>query len=138
MAIVKHRPFCRRGHSIDLVGRTPAGNCRECSKQKTLEWKFRQTKDKLSLRRRVGMLKRNYGITLQGWDRLFAEQVGRCALCDRHQSELSFILCVDHYHITGKVRGLLCLACNGAFGYFEKIGTRERMTAYLAKHQENL
>jgi hypothetical protein len=138
MAIVKHLPFCRRGHSITLVGRTPAGNCRECSKQKTLEWKFRQPKDKLSLRRRANALRLTYGLTLEDWDRLFAAQGGRCALCNRHQSELSFVLCVDHDHITGKVRGLLCRACNGALGYFEKIGAREKMHEYLAKYKETL
>jgi hypothetical protein len=40
------------------------------------------------------------------------EQEGKCAICQRHQNELTRTLCVDHDHKTNKVRALLCITCN--------------------------
>jgi hypothetical protein len=135
---VKHKPFCRKGHSFELVGRTPSGNCRECAKQKSLEWISRQPKDKERMRRFTSRLKSYYGITIKDWDNLFNAQEGKCAICARHQSALPYVLGVDHNHTTGKVRGLLCRACNGVLGYLEKEAIRKRMDAYLDKHKESI
>jgi len=49
---------------------------------------------------------------------LFNEQQGCCAICGKHQSELKKALGVDHNHITGQVRGLLCGICNRGLGNF--------------------
>lgn len=40
-------------------------------------------------------------------------QAGRCLICDRVPGEN---LCIDHDHATGRIRGLLCKACNLAIG----------------------
>ncbi len=53
-----------------------------------------------------------YGLNAVEYNRLFAIQSGRCAICGKHQSELKRRLDVDHDHETGKVRGLLCNYCN--------------------------
>ena len=59
---------------------------------------------------------RKYGITLADYDRMFAEQGGRCAICDReHDGGKRFD--VDHDHETGDVRGLLCTNCNRMIGH---------------------
>ena len=39
--------------------------------------------------------------------------------------------CVDHDHVTGAVRGWLCLPCNGALHYVERPGWWAAATAYL-------
>jgi hypothetical protein len=64
-------------------------------------------------------LKNSYGITTDEYNLLFNKQSGKCAICDRHQSELKQSLCVDHNHKTGKVRGLLCDSCNKGIGCFQ-------------------
>ena len=64
-------------------------------------------------------LQRHYGITLDDYNRMFAEQNGCCAICSIHQSELKKAFAVDHCHTTGKVRGLLCFKCNTALGLFK-------------------
>ncbi len=61
---------------------------------------------------------KQYGISPEEWGKMFEFQGGRCAICGIHQSELSRALAVDHDHVTGKVRGLLCLRCNVGMGHF--------------------
>ena len=64
-------------------------------------------------------LERKFGITIQGYDDMYIQQGGRCAICGAHQSELRKRFCVDHCHSSGKVRGLLCDRCNTSIGKFE-------------------
>jgi len=63
---------------------------------------------------RTAQLKRRYGISPAEYDALLAKQGGACAICRRRAKGR---LCVDHCHVTGMVRGLLCNECNGALGY---------------------
>lgn len=60
-------------------------------------------------------LRTEYGITLVQYERLFEKQSGGCAICGRNQKRL----CVDHDHISGRVRGLLCNSCNNGLGRFK-------------------
>src|SRR6266851_2205326 len=60
--------------------------------------------------RRVRVLKR-YGISEEEYERLLRLQNGVCAICKEKPEGW---LCVDHCHLTGKVRGLLCKNCNSA------------------------
>lgn len=71
----------------------------------------RQTK---AMKQRIYTLARNYGITVEEYEQKFAEQNGLCAICDQPQPER--LLAVDHDHITGQVRGLLCSKCNLMIG----------------------
>ena len=69
-------------------------------------------------RQRDWNLRKLYGITLAEFEAMLAAQGGRCATCSaaatsdaRHST-----LHVDHDHVTGRVRGLLCSGCNHALG----------------------
>lgn len=63
---------------------------------------------------------------------MFDKQGGCCAICGTHQSELINKLCIDHNHITGAVRGLLCSKCNSALGYVnEDIKILKSVIEYL-------
>ena len=64
-------------------------------------------------------LQNSYGISIEEYEIMFEKQGGRCAICGKHQSELTKRLFVDHSHETGKVRSLLCTNCNFGIGYFK-------------------
>jgi hypothetical protein len=65
-------------------------------------------------RTRLSKLKR-YGITEADYNQMFVNQNGTCAICKQLQNN-GENLYIDHCHITGKVRGLLCNNCNLAIG----------------------
>lgn len=73
-----------------------------------------------------------YGITFEMYNQLFDKQKGKCAICKKHQLSLNKSLCVDHCHITGKVRGLLCNTCNIGLGKFnDDLDILQKAMSYL-------
>lgn len=78
-------------------------------------------------------LRTKYGIGVADYERMLAGQGGRCATCprtpaDEHRGRLA----VDHDHVTGAVRGLLCANCNRAIGLAADDPARlRRMADYL-------
>lgn len=85
---------------------------------------------KIKTRNRKNFLKRKYGISLEKYDKMLADQNGSCKLCFRKQGERK--LHIDHCHETGIVRGLLCHQCNWYLGTIEAdFGIIERIKNYL-------
>jgi hypothetical protein len=79
-----------------------------------------------------------YGLTQREWNALVRKQRDRCAICKTStpggRGERWHI---DHDHMTGKVRGLLCHRCNMGVGFFlddpEIIKAAAR---YVIKHRQ--
>ena len=72
-----------------------------------------------------------YGISIEKWQEMANEQAGACAICGITPSDVRD-LCVDHCHVTGAVRGLLCHSCNNGLGRFKDDADRLlAATAYL-------
>jgi hypothetical protein len=57
-------------------------------------------------------LNRIYGITVEQYDSLLEKQNQCCAVCRKPAEGFKTNLAVDHNHITGEIRGLLCTHCN--------------------------
>jgi hypothetical protein len=77
-------------------------------------------------------LKRTYGITLEQYNELLERQGGKCPVCLRHESEFPRKLAVDHNHITGEIRGLLCSYCNHRLvGRHRDAGLLRRIADYV-------
>lgn len=86
-----------------------------------------------ALKRRIGYearLKSKYGMSYADYQRMYAIQSGRCAICRTPQARL----CVDHCHMTERVRGLLCNRCNSALGF---IGENELVAREMVRYIEN-
>lgn len=58
---------------------------------------------------------RRYGMTPADKAAMLREQESVCAICGLDVD----VLCVDHCHSTGIVRGLLCHKCNWGLGMFD-------------------
>lgn len=82
-------------------------------------------------RSRRSHLKRNYGISEQEYTRMLNQQKGVCAICEE-SCKTGKRLAVDHSHITGKIRGLLCFECNRRLGIVESF--MEQALEYLDKY----
>lgn len=61
---------------------------------------------------RAHHLKKTYGITLEQYNKMLEDQDFSCAVCGKHQDDEKKRLSVDHNHVTGEIRGLLCTMCN--------------------------
>ena len=86
---------------------------------------------------------RNYGITADQFDAMVVDQHGCCAICKQLPSQRWHArsrgqyrsLHVDHDHITGRVRGLLCGFCNLTLGHLEKNAPHfSEMLSYIERH----
>lgn len=84
---------------------------------------------------------RTYGLPVMQYEALLVEQGGRCAICreegflmkKHHRAKLM----VDHCHVTGTVRGLLCHNCNRALGLLQEDATLLKVAAaYVSRHLE--
>jgi hypothetical protein len=105
--------------------------CKQCTAARTAADKrarpdyYRQKKLRAILRKR--------GSSIEEYDRLFVEQGGVCAICGR--PELRRRLSVDHCHVAGVVRGLLCSDCNVMIGLArDDVSLLRRAIAYLEAH----
>lgn len=84
---------------------------RERYRQTYREWENRNREKRRGRRQEQERL-RVYGITPTEYDFLLATQDEHCAMCPSADR-----LVVDHCHDTGRVRGLLCHACNVGIGF---------------------
>lgn len=89
--------------------------------------KYRATQARYNQTRYWADIKLLYGLTKEKYENILQKQGGHCALCLRTNQ-----LVVDHDHVTGQVRGILCLPHNSGLGM---IGDDEesvrRVLAYI-------
>jgi hypothetical protein len=112
------KDFCR-------CSRLPDGlwiYCRECeakrrvgNKDKYREYS-RRYRERYPRAQARAQRKFKYGITHEEFEGMLLGQQGVCAICLTHIVESTAE--VDHCHVTGKVRGLLCNQCNKGLGNF--------------------
>ncbi len=88
----------------------------------------KNNQEKQNKNSRKNHLLREYGITIDEYDKLYLKQDGKCAICKKWFSRLW----VDHNHETKKIRGLLCHNCNVTLGLvYESTDTLFTMIKYL-------
>ena|ERR1700676_4700 len=83
-----------------------------------------QRKDSLAAHRREWELQTKYGLSVEEKKVMLLKQDGKCGN-PRCRIPLTLfgikrgdanVACVDHVHLTGEVRGILCNGCNTAIG----------------------
>ena len=96
-----------------------------------------QTGRILPIQGRAYKLMAKYGMTLEQYDILLEAQNYGCAICgDRDPHTRWGYFDVDHDHITGQVRGLLCGRHNRALGQFkDNVDDMQSAIDYLRKFQ---
>ena len=73
-----------------------------------------------------------YGLSVESYRAMRVTQGGLCALCGREPKRLY----IDHDHLTGAVRALLCQACNAGLGLLRDDPARLRAAAaYIERHR---
>jgi hypothetical protein len=74
-----------------------------------------------------------YGLTYEAFESMLAAQSGQCALCAKPM----FPPHVDHDHVTGKIRSLLCGLCNRGLGHFkDDPAVLTAAAAYVQRHAQ--
>ncbi len=93
----------------------PANRDKKRERQKRYYYRHRE-------RRLASMRMINYRCTPEAYQAMLEAQEGKCAICRtapkaRFRGRLKQ-LSVDHDHVTGQIRALLCNGCNAGLGYF--------------------
>jgi hypothetical protein len=93
---------------------------------------YLENKETLKEKHKNNHLKRKYDITLDDYNKMLLEQDGKCYTCSvKAEDTQRKYLCVDHNHLTGEVRGLLCDLCNTALGLLKE---NQETIANLSKY----
>jgi hypothetical protein len=102
---------------------------------------YRENADKVNAAAAHRNRKRKFGVTREEFESLLRTQDHKCAICKKPETATRKgklkSLAVDHNHTTGKVRGLLCMACNIMIGNGREDSEVLRSAiSYLEKHSE--
>lgn len=94
--------------------------CRDCARTASRAWAFSERGIAIrKQKQRNRTLRLKYGVTEEWFEAQFKKQKGLCAICkDDIRSNGDAPLTVDHCHVTGTVRELLCRRCNFGLGAF--------------------
>jgi len=121
-----------------------ARQCKACAYTRHKEWvsrhpgysaeKHRRGREKAPERYADYSRKRNHGLNPGDYGRMLAAQGGGCAICGTTDPGNGKSFHVDHCHVHGNIRGLLCQGCNTGLGQFRDNATTLRQAAdYLDK-----
>jgi hypothetical protein len=91
-------------------------NCKECVNARYRVYR-KEYDAKNRDKTKSHYLKWYYDITIEDFYALAERQGHRCAICRTEFSKLPRKPSVDHCHVTGRIRGLLCYKCNTSIGF---------------------
>lgn len=97
--------------------------CKDCTREYGREWRAKNATyywDRY--------LNKRFGLPALDYDALLAAQDEKCAVC-KSECKTGNRLAVDHDHVTGRIRGLLCLRCNTMLGQADDDPERLRAAA---------
>jgi len=104
---IKTHIFCST-----LCRQTERGRSRWKTHKEELSLRHKKWSTENFSKRRNYMINYTYGITPNQYDEMLESQNHSCFICKRHENEFKSKLAIDHDHVTGEIRGLLCSICN--------------------------
>lgn len=107
---------------------TVYAGCKACAKAQQTRWRHANKAyvNKYSVAN-------NVGLTLAEYDAL---DLSACAVCQVELNSTSNKAFLDHDHVTGKFRDVLCRGCNSALGFArDNTATLRALAEYLEKHR---
>lgn len=109
----------------------------ETARANRKSYRIRQ-KEHLKIVSRRNHLRRKFGMTVAQYEAMLQQQNGRCAICGTDNPFPHNVLTVDHDHVTGKNRALLCFHCNAGLGHFrDDEGRLQAAMDYLRRHGDS-
>ena len=119
--------------------------CKPCQSVYQKNYVRRNDPKARALANRKWRLMKEFGITVEQYDAMLAEQNGVCAVCKQPESLIHHLtqkpspLSIDHCHSSGKVRQLLCNRCNTTLGKVaDNPDLLEKLAAYLRRHSDTV
>lgn len=98
-------------------GRYIRPSCKLCENARARKY-HHDNLDAMKLRYKKWSTKSRYGLSFEEYHVLSVMQDHKCAICKKECSS-GRALAVDHDHVTGNPRGLLCGNCNNGLGRFK-------------------
>lgn len=84
---------------------------------------WEKNKEKRHKQDRRARLKREYGISIEEYNKMYKEQNNKCGICGNKETQKQngkiIHLAIDHDHDTDEIRGLLCSRCNSLLGFVD-------------------
>ena len=138
--VFHHARYLKDKEKINVQTKAWKENNKEKIEKTRIEW-TNKNKDKVKTYQRTSNLRKNFGIEIEEYEQMLADQNGVCAVCGQPETFIHKAtgkparLAVDHCHTRGKVRQLLCKSCNNGLGLFkDSPELLEKAAEYLRKH----
>lgn len=116
-------------------------SCRECIKKKDREYYKKRCNDEpekvleFKQRLRDNNIRWKFNMSLEEYNKRTELQHGLCAICFQ-PCKTGRGLSIDHNHLTGEIRDLLCARCNTVIGMVdEDKSLLLSMIHYIKKHE---
>lgn len=107
-----------------------SAECKVCANAASVEW---QKKGNYTTKHM-----RMAGLSREDYNEILEQQNHKCAICGKPETYCNQYglkkLAVDHDHVTGKFRGLLCQSCNTKLAVLENAEFVHAAQEYLKKH----
>lgn len=140
-------PTCKRCGATESFYKSQPSYCKDCMRTMSRNWeranpeqrrlsklKYQRRPD-VKLKRKARYIESAHGLLPGQFDDLLTNQQSKCGICGTEISnEPNHKTHIDHDHVSGRIRGLLCDYCNHGLGNFkDDMGLLQKAIEYLQK-----